>query len=339
MEFNILFYRNRPEAYRLFLSSTDDFRNSVSNYVAKDGWTYLRQVCRDGDYSFAELLLEHAHDINNLISYEHNTPFLIALQNNHLRIMELLLNYGYVVNDEQYKLYLETAVQYGCVGIIKYLLDKGIRSDILFIKATFCSDIQVYTTLFDYGIEDTKDGAGFTTLMKLAQSLRSRDKIDDITKEIETIKLFIERGSDVRVRDPYGVDFLTEITFVVFNISKFKVCDATLIQSVLSKLNTQELSSIDLYIILNESIRRDRYDIIFTFMSRFHQINFRYECRTDLLLSCINYEKPEILKLVYYAEDYNNQGYLRPTLINPLFHSITLFEILHIPFNIKNQNF
>lgn len=58
MEFEVLFYRNRPEAVRMFLGMTTEMQREVSTFVAKDGWTYLHQCARDGDMQFAHLFVE-----------------------------------------------------------------------------------------------------------------------------------------------------------------------------------------------------------------------------------------------------------------------------------------
>jgi len=347
MEFDILFYRNRPEAYRLFLGLSEEEQCKIVKYVAPDGWTYLHQTCRDADYAFAEIMLPYMKGkLSDTVSYEHS-PFYVAIQNGHVRMMELWIKNGFLLLDHQSTLYLECATRLEHLNVMKFLLNNGAKSKALFHIATYHNNpayknaVDVVNFLFDYGLKDNrKDNDGCTALMHyvslISNAVRSKNMgsgRSGVAYAFSLIKIFIERGTLVWLKYPNGTtSLLSLITQIILELSYL---DITLIEMILVRLRSFDLLSFT-YPELDNCIDKNRYDIVYAYISHFCKVGVPLRCRDSLLLLCCACNRKEIFKLLYYAPlvSEREDGF-NPYQINSVVRNITLFEILLLQYNLK----
>lgn len=94
------------------------------NGISTEG-TPLTLATKKCSKNFIKYLLNHGGDVNKIDSFG-NTLLITAIKNKKERIIDLLIEYGAIINNEKGIQALNVAIELGFLKITKYLINRGI---------------------------------------------------------------------------------------------------------------------------------------------------------------------------------------------------------------------
>lgn len=135
--------------------------------------TALSYACREGNRDVTELLLNHGADVNKVSAFSGETPILIALKNNDHNLANLLFQHG-------------------------AKMDVSLKLEEV-IAANSCNQSSKYTKeTMEVLLQYTSPRQNTLMLMYFSNNNISTDE------DIEIVKLLLEKGADLTVKNAYG---------------------------------------------------------------------------------------------------------------------------------------
>lgn len=327
MEFKILFYRNRPEAFKLFIHATNIQRSEYINYYHPDGWSYLLQTARDGDYEFAKMLIEHGADVNKSDNLD-NSPLGVAVVNGHNNIVELLLKNGVAMDGyDGFESIMCTAISNGYRDIVKTLFSYG-GSVFDTLQYAVCeNDLDMTMMLVEMGADVNFTapflGTPLHTFLNFHLRYVNENKLPfDIDVSFKILEFLIEKGAYLNhaLVDSKKSLFESLIKFCILYISH----DRSLIVLAISLGRISEFTfhrtfTLSFFVELCSTYRA--YGVLQLLIAYIVSRNIILEF--DLLNYALIDNNYHVAMIVYKAQDSS----LLPKFFIRFIHSVSLFDL------------
>ena len=264
--------------------------NSVSGDYP---WTSLHHCCRSGNVATAKSLLAHGADIENLVPADVcATPFLRAVFNNKIDLIEYLLSRGANIAPEGFNGYtaLHICAWKNHPKICTFLLNRGgididARDNVgmtpLLRAANLGNSEAVAQILINHGAStDVKADTGENALRLLLRS--------DM-KSSELLKLLLEREADINAVDKDNLAPL--IKAVVYG-------RAPLVSAILAKNPNLEATNNSQMTSLNIASWKGFKEIVILLLNAGADINHRDKDGISSLIYAAKYGQEEIVRLL-----------------------------------------
>lgn len=200
------------EAAELLIKSGANIHVEGYNRIEKNlniswNWTPLMCAARKGSFDLVKLLLKKGADPNkkgwSVSPWELETSADIAAYSGHLDILKYLRKKGSEVNSHT----LYKAVRGGHLDVAEYLFSKETQKDslgpldkTLLMEACWWGHVHIVQFLLEKGVAVNQKGQkDYTALFETITSDNN-----SLPKKHEIVKLLVENGADVDLRDVYG---------------------------------------------------------------------------------------------------------------------------------------